>query len=479
MSPDSSHPLERLFNPRAVAIVGASTSPAKQGYRYLKHLLDYGYKGGIYPVNPREAEILGVRAYPSVTDLPEAPDLVISTIPAEAVPELVEDCARRGARFLHMFTALLGETGVPERKALEDRIVTRARELGIRVLGPNCMGIYDPAIGLTFRTVSSTEKGNVALISQSAAHAAEVMYRGWVRGLAFSKVVSYGNAADINETDLIDYLAGDTETKVILGYIEGVKGRNFKAVLRKAASTKPVAIFKVGRSPAGARAVASHTGSLAGSYQVWQGLMRQSRVVTADSLDELVDLGIAFAKLPPPKGRNVGVAGAGGGGSIVAAEEFEANGLTMPSFPTDLVTSLKPVVGDGWYLMKNPIDASIVAEAGIGYTRIGAMMKLMANHPLYHILCWDLGEWRPNGPEEAALYRSMVDVLIATHHEITKPLAAVLRPADHLHEWRWRLAMETQQQCARQGLAIFPSVTRAAVALGKLTDYYSQIIKEG
>lgn len=479
MNSNPPHPLEHLLNPRSVAVAGASANPAKQGHRYLKHLLDYGFKGGIYPVNPREAEILGVKTYPSMANLPEAPDLVISTIPAEAVPELVEDCARRGAKFLHMFTALLGETGIPERKALEEYIVSRARELGIRVLGPNCMGVYNPAIGLTFRTVSSPEKGSVALISQSAAHAAEVMYRGWVRGLAFSKVVSYGNAADINETELLDYLTGDPETKIILAYIEGVKGRGFKEVLKKASSTKPVVIFKVGRTPAGARAAASHTGSLAGSYQIWQGMMRQCGAISANSLDELVDLGIVFAKLPPPDGRNVGAAGAGGGGSITAAEEFETNGLTMLAFPSDLAEALKPIAGEGWYLMKNPIDASIVAEAGIGYARIGDMMKLMAGHALYNILCWDLGEWRPNGPEETALYRSMVDVLIATHHEITKPLAAVLRPADHLHEWRWRLAMETQQKCVREGLAVFPSVSRAAVALGKLTDYYLQILKEG
>jgi acetyltransferase len=472
------HALERLFSPRSVAVAGASANPSKQGYRYLKHLLDYGFTGSIFAVNPGESEILGVQSYPSVAVLPEAPDLVISTIPAEAVPQLLEDCGRRGVKFLHLFAAMLGETGVPERKALEDSIISRAKGLGIRVLGPNCMGIYNPACGLTFRSVSSRRSGSVGFFSQSAAHAAEVMQRGWARGLAYSKAVSYGNAADINECEIIDYFSADPETRVIVGYIEGIKGRNFTLVLKKAAARKPVIIFKVGRTPAGARAAASHTGSLAGSYQVWQGMMNQCGAVTADSIGGLIDAGIAFSKLTPPEGRNVMAVGAGGGGSIVAAEEFENNGLVVPPFPPDTTKRLKGLLGNNWYLMKNPIDASIVAESGIGYDSICGMMKLADAHPFFNILCWDLGEWRPNGPEEAGLYRSMTDMLIRSYRSASKPLAAILRPGDHTEEWKWRLAMETQQKCVEAGLAVFPSISRAAVALGKLADYHLRIAKK-
>ncbi len=303
-------------------------------------------------------------------------------------------------------------------------------------------------------------------------HAAEVMYRGALRGLVFSKIISYGNAVDINETELLDYVGRDANTRVIIAYIEGVRNPDFPRVLKAVARRKPVIIFKVGRTEAGARAAVSHTGSLTGSYAVWKGLMKQCRAISVESLEELVDTAIAFAKLPVPKGRNVGAIGSGGGGSILAADEFELHGLRMPPMPREVLDEVKTFLGDDWMLIKNPIDTSVVRPAGWGYEEIRRIFRIIAEHPLYQVLVGDAGEWRPDTQSEIPDYQSMVSLLLKTREVTEKPMVIVLRPADHAEEWRWRVFMEQQQRCISEGAAIFPSVGRAARALGKFVNYH-------
>ncbi|MFC2040871.1 CoA-binding protein [Chloroflexota bacterium] len=474
MSPtdESGNSLEALFTPHSIAVVGASANPRKQGYRYMKQLLDFGFKGTIYPVNSRGGEILGHKAYSSVSVIPGPVDYVISTVPAEHVPQLIHDCARKGVKILQLYTAQLSETGIPERKQLEEHIVSLARQAGVRLLGPNCMGIYRPDIGLTFRFTSSRVRGDVAFISQSAGHAAEVMYRGSLRGLGFSKIISYGNAADINEAELLDYVGRDASTRIIIAYIEGVRSPDFPRVLKAVARRKPVVIFKVGRTEAGARAAVSHTGSLTGNYAIWKGLVEQCRAISVASLEELVDTAIAFAKLPLPEGRNVGAIGAGGGGSILSADEFELNGLRMPPMPQKVLDEAKTFLGDDWVMVKNPVDSSVILPAGWGYEEIKRIFRIIAEHPLYQILVGDAGEWRPDHKSEIPDYQTMVGLLLETREVTEKPMGIVLRPADHTEEWRRRVYMEQQQRCISEGAAIFPSVGRAARALGKFVSYH-------
>lgn len=466
------HPLESLLNPRSIAVVGASSNPNKQGYRYVRHLLDFGFEGKIYPVNHRGGNILGLEVYPSISAIPEPVDYVISTIPAEHVPQLVQDCAHKGVKLLQLYTAQLGETGIPERKQLEVHIADLAHRLGIRLLGPNCMGVYRPEIGLTFRFSSAKASGDVAFISQSAGHAAEMMYRGTLRGLNFSQIVSYGNAVDINETELLEYLAHDPNTKIIAAYIEGVRSRDFPRVLKIAAEHKPVIILKVGRTQAGARAVASHTGSLVGDYVVWKGLMKQCRAIPVESIEELIDTAVAFAKLPRPKGRNVGVIGSGGGGSILAADEFELHGLHVPSLPKQVSNKIKTFLDDDRMIVGNPVDVSMIIPGGWGFEELKRISKTIASHPLYQILIGDAGEWRPDTPSEISDYQAMVSMFLEVRESTKKPMAIVLRPADHAEEWRWRGFIEQQQRCLSKGVAIFPSVSRTARALGKFISYH-------
>ena len=472
LSDPTAIPLEYLLNPRSIAIVGASSNPNKQGYCYVKQLLDFGFDGNIYPVNRRGGKILGLEVYPSVSAIPDPVDCVISTIPAEHVPELVQDCARKGVKLLQLYTAQLGETGIPERKRLEEHIADLARRLGIRLLGPNCMGVYRPETGLTFRFSSPKASGDVAFISQSAGHAAEVMYRGALRGLSFSQIISYGNAVDINETELLEYLAHDTNTRIITAYLEGVRSHDFPRVLKVAAKCKPVIIFKAGRTQAGALAAASHTGSLAGNYAIWKGLIKQCHAIHVESIEELIDTAVAFAKLPPPKGRNVGVIGSGGGGSILAADEFELHGLQVPPMPEKVLNRIKTFLGDDWMIVKNPVDTSVILPAGWGFEELRRIVKTMAAHPLYQILVGDAGEWRPDTPSEISDYQTMVGMLLEVRETNEKPMAIVLRPADHAEEWRWRGFIEQQQRCLSEGAAVFPSVGRAARALGEYVSYH-------
>jgi len=307
-------PLGRLFSPNSVAIVGASLNPFSGGYQFARFLIDQGFQGRLYLVNPTSSEILGLKVYPRLTAIPEPNvDYVISCIPADGVPSLLEDCGKKNVKLVHLFTARLKETGRDKETKLEDEILQKARKLGIRILGPNCMGIYYPKLGLSFNHGLPREGGTVGGFFQSGGGAAEFVRYAALRGARFSKIVSYGNASDINEVELLDYLASDDETSIIASYIEGVKdGRKFAESLARATKRKPVIILKAGRGRTGARLALSHTASLAGSINVWKAALKQYGAIMVGSFQQLIDQVIAFSFLPPTTGGKVVVAGGGG-----------------------------------------------------------------------------------------------------------------------------------------------------------------------
>lgn len=464
--------LDTLFRPRAIAILGVSNNPEKQGFKYLKQLSDFGFPGKLYPVNPRGGEILGYRVYTSLSQIPEPVDYVISAIPAPRLLEVIEECAGKGVRLLQLYTAQLSETGDPEAVRLEREIVARARQFGIRVLGPNCMGLYYPKAGLTFRFNTPKESGRVGFISQSAGNAAEVIYRGAIRGLRFSKAISYGNAADINETELIEYLCDDPDTEIIAAYIEGVRDKRFPQVLKRAASRKPVILLKAGKTEAGARAVASHTASLAGNYQIWQAAVKQSGAIEVDSVEELVDTLLAFYFLPRPEGRNAGVIGAGGGGSTLISDHLERLGIRVPPLPQEIQNELKTFLGDDWIMIRNPVDTSVVFPAGWTYEELRRIFKLIADHPQYHILIADTGEWVPDAPWEVYRLQNMVQIFLDVAHSTTKPFIFVIRSAECPEEWRWQAVMAEQLRCAQAGYPVFTAIPKAARALHHFINYH-------
>ena len=291
----STHPLEEILHPRSIAVVGASGSGGRGG-GFVTPLQELGYQGKIYPVNPKYSEIMGMKAYPSVKDIPGPVDYVISSIPASQVLDMIDDCSQKGVKCVHLFTARFSETGRKDAAELEQEILRQARKGGIRLIGPNCMGVYYPAEGLSFFGGMPKESGSVGAACQSGQAVHEIVDLAAQRGVRFSKAISYGNALDFNECDYLDYFAQDPETEIVLMYVEGVRdGRRFFDTLSRTAATKPVIILKGGRGKSGTRVVASHTASLAGSMEIWETLVAQAGAIPVKNFDEMVDVAVTIS----------------------------------------------------------------------------------------------------------------------------------------------------------------------------------------
>lgn len=468
------HPLDFLFHPRSVAVAGVS--PPQPGFGgvavgFLLALKEMGCPA-IYPVNPSHEEIEGLKCYPNLAAIDGPVDHVISSVPARAVPSLLEDCIAKGVRSLRLFTAGFSETGEDADAELEASIVRRAREAGIRLVGPNCMGIYAPAGGLAFNPGFPKEAGPVGFISQSGGNAADMIHTSAPRGVRYSKAVSYGNAADVDESELLDYLAEDPETEIVCAYIEGVKdGRPFLEAMRKAAAAKPTIVLKGGRTEAGTRAVHSHTGALAGSMRVFDGLLRQVNAVRADSVEEMVDLAVAFRWARDLSGPGVAVVGGGGGFSVFAADELDEAGLACPTLPEATQAAIReftPIAGTS---VRNPIDSIIVFDPA----RLGDTCRLAGQaeniHAVMFHTSFSFGGWRRSAswfnPE--TYRRDAVAALAEAQRACGKPVVVVLRPAINPEALEQTLAF--QAQCAKQGMSVFPSIPRAAGALAKVLHW--------
>lgn len=348
---------EPIFFPKTHAVIGASNVMSKFGGRFIRTQMNFGYKGTFYPVNKDEPEIFGMKAYPKVTDIPGPVDFATILVPSPVVPQVLEECLAKGVKGAQIITAGFSERD-DEGIRLEKQIAETAQK-GIRVIGPNCFGIYCPRGGLTIPPgeMLSKESGPVACISQSGGYGIRIPSRADGLGIRYSKLVSYGNAVDVNECDLLEYFYEDPETKIITGYIEGVKdGPRFFELLKKVCKVKPVILWKGGLTEGGARAVKSHTASLSGQAQVWDALFKQTGVVPVNSLDELIDVTMAFLKLPPITGRKFCVVGGGGGIGVAAADACEKAGIPLSVFPKELQQKLLGIVPAQGASVRNPVD---------------------------------------------------------------------------------------------------------------------------
>ena len=469
--------LGRLFSPGSVAIVGASSNPFSGGYQFTRFLTDHGFRGNLYPVNPTSSEILGLKVYPRLAEVPDpSVDYVISCIPAEGVLSLLDDCSRKNVKLVHLYTARLKETGRDRETKLQGEIVEKARKLGIRILGPNCMGIYHPRLGLSFNHALPRESGPVGGFFQSGGGAAEFVRYAALRGVRFSKVISYGNASDIDEVELLDYFAADDETKVITSYIEGVKdGRKFVESLALAAKKKPVIILKGGRGRTGAKLALSHTASLAGSINVWQAALKQCGAIMVSSFQELIDQVVAFTFLPPITGRRVIVAGGGGGKSMVSADVWEEAGFELPELTAEFRKKFREKVPELWDWVRNPIDASLF---------IGTpMVDINVLEWLSHEDGFDI--WVANLTQDDPLPEDIWENVLAPNflNSVTaikrngKSVVCVIETGEigpaEMKSWKWRAIAETRRQIVNQGLAVFPSPERAARAVRRSVDYWT------
>ncbi|MEM2865296.1 MAG: acetate--CoA ligase family protein [Candidatus Bathyarchaeia archaeon] len=362
--------LEEFLAPRSIAVIGASRNPGKVGYEVLRNLVNSKYRGRIYPVNPNASEILGIPSYPSILSVEGHVDLALIAVPAPLTLKVAEECGRKGVKGLIVITAGFSEAG-SEGAELEHKLVSICKAYGMRMLGPNCLGIVSPASGFNASfTASAPLKGEIAIISQSGAICSSFINWFKDRGVGFSHLVSLGNQADLTESDFIEALGRDRSSKVILLYIEGVKdGARFIKACKEAAREKPVVAVKAGVTEAGVRSVSSHTGSLAGSAIAYEAAFRKSGVIKAENLEELLHLGIAFSEQPLPRGDRVLIVTNGGGPGIIAADACEKAGLRVPSLNPETVESLRRILPPQ-ASYHNPVDVLGDADDGRYYAAL-------------------------------------------------------------------------------------------------------------
>ncbi|UCC69864.1 MAG: acetate--CoA ligase family protein [Armatimonadota bacterium] len=355
--------LQKFFEPSSVAVIGASTRPGKVGHDILRNMLSSGFEGAVYPVNPRAAEILGVKCYPSVSEINGPVDLAVVVVPAPVVVPVVEECGAKGVEAAVVISAGFKEAG-PEGVERERQLAETAHRLGIRVIGPNCLGVMATGNGLnTTFAVGFPKRGTVSLMSQSGALATAIIDWSIQHGVGYSKFVSFGNGVDVGVVDLLRAWEDDPETTVIVGYVEGLpNGPEFMDVARRVCAKKPVVVMKSGSTQAGARAVSSHTGSLAGSEQAYEAAFLQSGVIRAHSMEELFDLAVAFAYQQVPRGARVGIVTNAGGPGIMATDAVERADLELAGLDPSTVATLHTRLPEAANFY-NPVDVLGDAEA--------------------------------------------------------------------------------------------------------------------
>jgi len=360
--------LDLLFKPKSVALIGASDNPLKWGNWMSRHLIESGYKGDIYLVSTRGGVVCGRQAYKSILDVENPVDIAIIGIPARFVPNAVEDCVRKGVKAIIIITAGFGETG-EEGKRIEKELLEVAHKGGSRIVGPNCMGVYNSAIALN-TSAFELSPGFLTFLTQSGNFAMDVNYNVRQRKLGYSKWVSFGNQIDIRSYEYLDYVKYDPDTKVILLYIEGLyvdsvkDGREFLRVAKKAAKNKPLVAIKIGTSTAGVRSAISHTGSLAGSNEVYDAALKQAGIIRVTNSSELLDIGEALAKCPLPKGNKVAILTDGGGHGTMGCDAAEKYGLEVPVLSKETQEKLREFLPPQ-ASTKNPVDFAGGAEADL------------------------------------------------------------------------------------------------------------------
>lgn len=443
--------MKTILEPRSIAVIGAGRTRGQLGAEILRNLVDVGFRGPIYPINPNAVELEGLRSYPRITDVNEPVDLAIIVVPAGRVEGVIDDCITKGVRGLVVITAGFGETG-PEGRVHEARLVDKIRSAGIRMVGPNCMGVInaDPDIRMqaTFAPIYPPS-GNIAMSTQSGALGLAILDYAKRLGLGFSTFVSVGNKADISGNDLIQYWAEDPRTDVILLYLESFGNPNkFSRIARRVARQKPIVAVKSGRSRSGARAASSHTGALATSDDVVRDLFKQAGVIRTDTLEELFDVAAVLANQPLPRGRRLGIVTNAGGPGILAADAAEACGLVLPQPSPGTVTELRSFLPAA-ASVGNPVD--MIASASTDHYR--RAIKLMLDDDQFDALMVIYIPILPEGAEQVS-----VVIREAMAGANGKPIVATVMSA-----------MEVS--AALMPVPSFPFPERAVVAMGRASAY--------
>jgi acyl-CoA synthetase (NDP forming) len=401
--------LDPIFKPNSVAFIGASTTPGKWGYRVIENVLKSGYRGRIYPINPNGGEILGVRVYRDVNDVPDDIDLAVFTVLAQRVPEAMAGCVKKGIKGAVVISADFAETG-EHGKALETETVNVARNGNLRFIGPNGMGIFTAAVRLNIALDDEPLHGGLAFVSQSGTYGGNLAKTAKTKGFGLRAFISLGNQADVTMWELLEYLAADSGTKVIALYMEGIKqGRKFFETAKKVTRIKPVIVYKAGRSDAGSRAAMSHTASIAGTDEIFDAMCRQTGIIRVNEIDHLFVMAEALSHQPLPSGNRVAIMGSGGQG-VVAVDSCAALGMDLPELKLADAIKIKQFLPPHAPVPKNPVDfaggsRSALEEAQVAeaLAQLDYIDGIICNMPVNAFLAKSFGETTKIAVEGAEL----------------------------------------------------------------------------
>ncbi len=471
---DAQAALQTAFAPQSVAIAGVSprTTGWGGGQMFLRAIRNLDRVPQVYCLNPRGGELDdGTPLYRSLADVPGPVESLISAVPASAILGLVDDAVAKGVKVVHLFTAGFGETGSAERAELETEVLDKLRQAGIRLIGPNCMGIHSTRGGVSWMDDGGSTPGHVGMLSQSGMNASEVVGHGARRGINFSNVASFGNASDLNEADYLEFLANDPDSRLVLAYLEGIRdGRRFLRVAREMSSRrKPLVVLKGGLTEAGSRAAASHTGSLAGSAQIWNAVQKQGGFMPAHSVEELLDLAVTVERMPGVSGPRCAVLGGGGGVSVLAADICDRNDIPVPWFAEQTQQVLReftPVAGTS---IRNPLDAGFMLEGD----QMETALRAVADDPGIDWLMVHTGAdgGGPRGRQDNYA-RQMADGLAAVAPKLSKPLAVVIRQARTSEGFE--RGLDLQHRLNNHGVACFQSIEACALAVRRYLDWQNR-----
>ena len=445
--------LRPIFSPKTIAVVGASRNPTKVGYEILQNILVQGYRGKVFPINPETPQIMGLKTQPSVLAVKEDIDLAIIAVPAEFVPKVMTECAKKKVKGAIVISSGFSEVG-GRGKQLEDEVLQIARRGGIRLIGPNTLGYKDPIDNLDAAFVFGMPRpGEIALISQSGALCIGMVYYANGEHIGLSRVISIGNKADVDDADLIEYLDQDQATKVIAMYIEGIKdGKKFLDAARKC--KKPIVAIKAGRTPAGSAAASTHTGSLSGSDAVYDSAFKQVHIQRAFDVIELFDYARALAYQPPAPGNRVGIISNGGGAGIMIADWCESIGLKVPNLAKKTTDSLKPHL-PSITTARNPLD--VTGDARFHrYHATGSIVLSDPNVDSLIMTCVHAGIARPRE------YVGAVIKLVEEKRNLEKPIVACWVGGPEIDE--------VVQELRVKNIPVYSSAMRAAKAVRCLYD---------
>ncbi len=446
--------LDFFFNPSSIAVIGASDTIGSVGYEIMKNLTE-DFPGELYPVNIKQKQIFGKSSYKSILDVPNNVEMAVIAIAAPYVSAILEECGKKGVKGVVIVSGGFSEIGETER---ENKLLELSKKYGIRVIGPNCIGIYDNFSGvntifLSKDKISYPQKGNISFISQSGAFAGLILDWTSKERIGISKVVSYGNKIDVNEADLIDYLYHDENSKVLCLYIEGIRrGKRFMESAKNASKKIPILALKAGKTKSGAKAASSHTGSLAGEDIIYDSAFKQSHIIRANNFEELFDMAKALEKQVYPKSEGIAILTNAGGLGVMTADALEMNGLQLANLEESTVKKLKELFPER-VVVSNPMD--IVGDADKERYDIGLNALLEDKEVGLIIVILLL--------QVPTLSLDSVDTILEIKKKSNKPILVLGAGGEIITPYLKKLE--------EGGLAVYPSPERAARAAYALVNH--------